>query len=583
MFKKMKVGTKLTAGFLLIAVVGAIVAGIGIVDMRKMNAMTDRMYNRDLIGLSYVKEANIALISAGRSRSGFLLATTPEERKTARERTVKYLADVTANLEAARPLFGSEKAKALLDKYGTLSKNYEALVKTTLDLAESEDMHQRAQELTDKLNEARTDSNALDSLLDEMTKIKEDRAKATSEEAADLYDSSSILMIGLILCSVLAGVTLGLLITRGITRQLGGEPAYAADIACRISGGDLTVHVVTKNNDTNSMLYAIKTMRDSLSAIVSKVRAGTDTIAVASSQIAAGTLDLSARTEEQAGALEETASSMEELTSTVKHNASNAREATHLATAASEVAQRGGAVVSEVVGTMGEINESSRKIVDIIGVIDGIAFQTNILALNAAVEAARAGEQGRGFAIVAQEVRSLAQRSAQAAKEIKQLIGDSVSKVDAGAKLVDQAGATMQEVVDSVKRVSNIMSEMESAGSEQSAGIEQINQAVLQMDHVTQQNAALVEESAAASESLQLQAKALLEVVSVFRLDEKDELPSPKLNTLNVAPAKSLPRRKTEVPAIASSKTKPATASRAAAVPAPVVSGVPAGDDWEQF
>ena len=277
--------------------------------------------------------------------------------------------------------------------------------------------------------------------------------------------------------------------------------------------------VETRANDKSSLLFAMKSMRDSLAKVVGEVRSGTDTIATASGQIAAGNQDLSSRTEEQASSLEETASSMEELTSTVKQNADNARQANQLAVSASEVASRGGTVVSQVVQTMGSINASSKKIVDIIGVIDGIAFQTNILALNAAVEAARAGEQGRGFAVVAAEVRNLAQRSAAAAKEIKTLIDDSVDKVDSGAKLVDEAGATMQEIVDSIQRVTDIMSEITAASAEQTSGIEQINQAITQMDQVTQQNAALVEEAAAASEAMQEQAGKLAQVVAVFRLD----------------------------------------------------------------
>jgi methyl-accepting chemotaxis protein len=256
------------------------------------------------------------------------------------------------------------------------------------------------------------------------------------------------------------------------------------------------------------------------------VRGGTDLIATASQEISAGNLDLSARTEQQAGALEETAASMEELTTTVRQNADNARQANQLAIAASDVAGRGGAVVGEVIVTMGSINESARKIVDIIGVIDGIAFQTNILALNAAVEAARAGEQGRGFAVVASEVRTLAQRSAAAAKEIKELIGDSVQKVDAGARLVDQAGATMEDVVASIRRVTDIMAEIASASQEQTSGIEQVNQAIGQMDQVTQQNAALVEESAAAAASMQDQAGKLAAVVGVFRLGREDASPA---------------------------------------------------------
>jgi methyl-accepting chemotaxis protein len=286
---------------------------------------------------------------------------------------------------------------------------------------------------------------------------------------------------------------------------LPGNPAERLrKVARTVADGDLTSRVdVTTTDETGQLLQALKEMNSSLVKIVGDVRTGTDNMASASSQIASGNLDLSSRTEEQASSLEETASSMEEMTSTVKQNADNARQANQLAASASEVALCGGSVVAQVVDTMSSINESSKKIVDIIGVIDGIALQTNILALNAAVEAAPAGEQGRGFAVVASEVRNLAQRSAAAAKEIKGLIGDSVEKVDLGARLVEQAGTTMGEIVDSVKRVTDIMSEITCASQEQTSGIEQINQAISQMDQVTQQNAALVEEAAAAAESLQ--------------------------------------------------------------------------------
>lgn len=358
-------------------------------------------------------------------------------------------------------------------------------------------------------------------MLNEFLSVEEKQNSAAILEAEKAYSSARISLFIFGAIALLAGLSASTLITRSLLKQLGGEPQYAADIAGQIAAGDLAVEVRVADTDKTSLLHAMKEMRDSLANIVGQVRAGTDTIAIASNQIASGNLDLSARTEQQAGSLEETASSMEELTSTVKQNADNARQANQLAVSASEVAVKGGAVVAEVINTMGSINDSSRKIVDIIGVIDGIAFQTNILALNAAVEAARAGEQGRGFAVVAAEVRSLAQRSAQAAKEIKTLINDSVQNVDVGARLVDQAGSTMHEIVDSIQRVTDIMNEIMSATREQTSGIEQINEAIMQMDDMTQQNAALVEEAAAAAGSLQNQANSLAQVVSTFRLGGK--------------------------------------------------------------
>nr|WP_267869710.1 methyl-accepting chemotaxis protein [Massilia agrisoli] len=363
------------------------------------------------------------------------------------------------------------------------------------------------------------------------------------------YEASRILSISLTIIGVLAGVAIGAWIIRSITRSLHG----ALVIAQSVAEGDLTAEVaVDANDEVGRLVAALKQMQGSLVGIVHEVRSGTDTIATAAGQIAAGTLDLSSRTEEQASSLEETASSMEELSSTVRQNADNARQANQMAVSAAAVAGKGGQVVAQVVETMGAIDNSSRKIVDIIATIDGIAFQTNILALNAAVEAARAGEQGRGFAVVASEVRNLAQRSAVAAKEIKSLIADSVQQVDTGNKLVAEAGATMTEVVDSVRRVTDIMAEIMAATQEQSAGIEQVNQAVGQMDEVTQQNAALVEEASAAAASMDEQAAGLLRVVSVFKLAGKPEAaaakkpapavrkPQPKAAPLRVAPRAAL-------------------------------------------
>ena len=370
------------------------------------------------------------------------------------------------------------------------------------------------------------------------------------------------------LSGMLFSVLLATAICVWLLRVIAKPLADAVKVARSVAAGDLTNKIeITSSDETGQLLQALKEMNESLVRIVSEVRGGTETIATASSQIASGNMDLSARTETQASSLEETASSMEELTSTVKQNADSAYQANQLAMSESQVAVKGGAVVSEVVSTMGSINESARKIVDIIGVIDSIAFQTNILALNAAVEAARAGEQGRGFAVVATEVRQLAQRSAAAAKEIKSLIDDSVEKVDTGAKLVDQAGATMKEIVDSVKRVTDIMGEISTASKEQTDGIEQVNQAIAQMDEVTQQNAALVEEAAAAAASLQDQAVSLSHVVSVFKLGDGHIAPAP-------AAAQVIPISPRQAPRA----SVPATAAKR------IVNARTAGDgDWTEF
>lgn len=355
--------------------------------------------------------------------------------------------------------------------------------------------------------------------LDKLIYVNDKGADGSNALADSIYAQSRLWIIGTLIACIAMAMMLAIWVSRLIARPL----EQAVSVAQRVAGGDLTADIPASGKDeAGQLLAALKSMNDSLLNIVSEVREGTSTITTASTEIASGNLDLSSRTEQQASSLEETASAMEELTSTVKQNADNARQANQLAVSASEVAVAGGEVVNKVVNTMSSINESSRKIADIISVIDAIAFQTNILALNAAVEAARAGEQGRGFAVVASEVRSLAQRSASAAKEIKELIEGSVAQVHEGSKLVEEAGSTMVEVVNSVRRVTDIVAEISSASQEQSQGIEQVNIAISQMDEVTQQNAALVEEAAAAAQSLQAQAENLTGTVSVFKLNRDD-------------------------------------------------------------
>ena len=372
-----------------------------------------------------------------------------------------------------------------------------------------------------------------------------------NDVSKDLYDQSQAryqTFLTLTIAAIVIGVSVAIIMGIWLVRAISGPLNEAVKVAKGVADGDLTQTIeVHSRDEAGQLMEALQTMNGRLQQIVGEVRVSTDTISTASSEIATGNLDLSARTESQAGSLEETASAMEELTSTVKQNADNARQANQLAASASQIAQEGGNVVGRVVVTMNTINDSSKKIVDIISVIDGIAFQTNILALNAAVEAARAGEQGRGFAVVASEVRNLAQRSASAAKEIKALINDSVEKVGNGSKLVEQAGNTMEEVVSSVRRVTDIVGEITSAGQEQSDGIEQINLAITQMDETTQQNAALVEQAAAAAQSLQDQASHLAQVVGVFKLDERQLIGEPPAMTTSVRPTRDITPRPSTV------------------------------------
>ncbi|MFS2218138.1 methyl-accepting chemotaxis protein [Telluria sp. Tellsp104] len=573
MFKQMKVATRLTLGFLAVVVLGAIVAGIAIYNMTQMNERAKRMYQKELLGISYVKEADLNQVSLGRSLRSAMLASTDDQRTRMLANADKYKQQLQENLDKARPLFHSDEGKRIFAEADAQLRDFDGMTADLVKRVKAEPLETKRDSVDYLFGTMLPKSQDLDAKLAELAHNKEAMAQETNLSNKTAYENSRATLLVLVALSALLGTGFGILITRSLTRQLGGEPAYAAEVAGRIAAGDLGTDVQLRAGDERSLLFAMKSMRDRLARIVSEVRQGTDAIASSSAEIASGNLDLSSRTEEQASSLEETASSMEELTSTVKQNADNARQANVLAQTASTVAGQGGDVVAQVVQTMGSINDSSRKIVDIITVIDGIAFQTNILALNAAVEAARAGEQGRGFAVVAGEVRTLAQRSAAAAKEIKGLIGDSVDKVEIGTRLVDQAGSTMHEVVSSIQRVTDIMAEISAASQEQTSGIEQINQAISQMDNVTQQNAGLVEEAAAASEALQNQAGKLAELVSVFRLDDRVQAAAP---AAPAAPVRAAKRAATLAAPRPAPVVKPAPVRASARAPA-------AADEWAEF
>jgi methyl-accepting chemotaxis protein len=572
-FADIKISVKLGAVFLILVVSTALAGGFAMFQLAKINGNTEEMATNWLPSVSLVGELQIHFNTIRRAEMQHVIAVLGEEKSPEEDRINAAKAKIVQVEQQYQSMVTGAQEATMWEEYKKNLLRYYEAQKKLLELSNVGPAEAIASAAYMN-GESQAALRALFKTLDALIAFNKAGADAAYDSARATYSVArgGLLMVVLIAVALAAG--LGIWITRLITRPLG----FAVRAAQGFAQGDLTVSLDARGKDEISqLLHAMEDMRTSLAGVVSNVRRGSESVANASAEIAQGNHDLSSRTEQQASALEETAASMEELGSTVRGNAESALHANQLAAEASTVATQGGAVVNQVVETMKGINESSRKISDIISVIDGIAFQTNILALNAAVEAARAGEQGRGFAVVASEVRSLAGRSAEAAKEIKMLINTSVERVEQGTTLVDQAGETMGKVVASIKRVTDIMVEISASSNEQAAGVAQVGEAVSHMDNATQQNAALVEQMAAAASSLKQQSQELVQVVSTFKLTSEsgDALPRPPKPT-----PKPLASG-TKKPALAGKRPSLAAPAKATvAAPAPKATS---DDEWETF
>ncbi|MEO5687637.1 MAG: methyl-accepting chemotaxis protein [Burkholderiaceae bacterium] len=573
--KNLTIGTRLVVGFSAVLALMAVLVALAFASFNSVGESSDKIIAKDWVKADAAATINATTRANARNTLELLLVTDKLEVDKIHQRidgNKILINDAMATLEK---LVYAPEGKALLAGIKDARANYLASF-TKVGKLVADGNRDEASKLM--FAETLPSLDVLQVHVSELVALQKKLVEASGASIKQDIESARTLMLAVGLVGLLVGAGVAWWLTRTITSQLGGEPGYASNVVREIAAGNLSVDVQIRAGDESSLLAGMKAMRDSLAHIVGQVRQSSESIATGSGQIASGNADLSQRTEEQAANLEQTAASMEELTATVRTNADTAQQATQLASSASTAAAQGGVVVGQVVATMEAIAASSKKIIDIIGVIDGIAFQTNILALNAAVEAARAGEQGRGFAVVASEVRSLAQRSAAAAKEIKVLISDSVEKVEAGSAQVGEAGRTMSDIVSQVKRVNDLINEISAATKEQTQGIGQVGDAVNQLDQVTQQNAALVEESSAAAESLSEQAAKLVEAVGVFNLGQGELVASfGKARTsakLMAKPtSKPIPKTATRLTTSASA-TSPKTAPAQPAL---------AGDAWESF
>ena len=585
MFKTLTIAKRLALGFGATVAVGVGIVAYAAITMNDLRAGIEQLANDRMVKVAQFNDIKDNFQTIGRYARNIVINNDPSFVDGEKKKIVEVRAKNSEILAKLDKTLVIPRSREL---YKTITENrgaYNAALDRAIELAVKGDKVAAGAYL---FGEVRRLQDVVFKATDDSGDLQQEVADKLAKKAGETASFSVVLMSGFALFMAAIGAAVGWLLTRNLRNALGAEPDELSEAVARVADGDLSEPLSPAAGDASSVLANLARMQNSLNSVVATVRGGADNVATASAQIASGNMDLSQRTEEQASVLEETAASMEQLSSTVKQNADNARQANQLALGASNVAIKGGEVVAQVVETMKGINASSKKIADIIGVIDGIAFQTNILALNAAVEAARAGEQGRGFAVVASEVRGLAGRSADAAKEIKGLISASVERVDQGTALVDQAGLTMTEVVSSIKRVTDFMGDISIASNEQSAGVSQVCEAVSQMDQVTQQNAALVEESAAAAESLKVQAKQLVQTVAVFKLMQRGEVVAA---SRIAAPAGNVPVTERRGPGRTKNVVRPVfnvkrvdAPTRAAEATTVASARVKTGtDDWEAF
>ena len=502
MFSNIKIGTRLIAGFILVAAISIVVGMVGISNASKINDLSDNMYERDLLGLSHIKEANLNLIYIGRARSNFLLATTQEERQEHLASIKKYTITLESYMEKAKPLFVSAKAQETFASYAKLSVEYEKDMQNTLNLAADEKLQERSEALTKAMASVREKGNQIDDTMTILSKIKEEQAKEAAGEITAIYEGGRSIMIAAIAFGVLLGIALGFIISRSVTVPL----IKAKDAANRLAEGDLTVKIEsTAKDETGQLLQAMQTMIGKLSQVVTDVNGGAQALASASEEVSATAQALSQAASEQAAGVEETSASIEQMTSSIAQNTENAKVTEGMASKAAQDAADGGQSVDATVTAMKQIAKK-------IGIIDDIAAQTNLLALNAAIEAARAGEHGKGFAVVAAEVRKLAERSQIAAQEIGEVATNSV-------ELAEKAGKLLEQMVPTIRKTADLVQEIAAASTEQSSGVDQINSAVGQLNQTTQQNASSSEELAATSEEMSTQAEQLQQTMSFFKVE----------------------------------------------------------------